>query len=88
MTEPVRIVDKPSHPGFYQGYTYGTTDEVVAEFIRKFGRPPAEIVRSTSAGSIILVGPVLNEHIEEMRKPHPRQTEIDNEATLLLRRRS
>ena len=84
----MNVVQKPSSLGFYQGYTSGEDTEIVVQFQAKFGRPPAEIVRSLSAGSIVLAGPVLNEHIEEMRKPHSRQAEIDNEATLLLRRRS
>jgi len=84
----MKVVTTPSTRLFYQGFTHGTDEEIAALFEVKYGRPPTEIVRSLSAGSIVLAGPVLNEHIEEMRKPHSRQAEIDNEATLLLRRRS
>jgi len=86
VTEPIRIVNRPSTRLFYQGYASGDDSEIAAQFQAKFGRPPAEIVRSPSAGSIILAGPVLNETIEELRKPHPRQREIDREAEQVLRR--
>ena len=84
----MKVVATPSTRLFYQGYTHGTDDEIAAQFFAKFGERPAEIVRYPAAGSIVLAGPVLKKHIEEMRKPHPRQTEIDHEAEQVLRRRS
>ena len=85
MTEPIRIVDRPSTRLFYQGYTHGTDDEIAAQFFAKFGERPTEIVRYPAAGSIVLAGPVLKKHIEEMRKSHPRQAEVDQQSAELLR---
>jgi len=87
VTEPIRIVDRPSTRLFYQGYASGDDAEIAAQFQAKYGQPPAEIVRNPSAGSIVLAGPVLKNHIEEMRKPHPRQHEVDRQSAELLRER-
>jgi len=80
----MRIVDKPSSRLFYQGFTHGTDEEIAALFEAKFGRKPTEIVRSLSAGSVILAGPVLDSQIEAMKRPHPRQHEVDKEAVKTL----
>ena len=76
----MRIVDKPSSRLFYQGFTHGTDEEIVALFEAMYGRKPTEIVRSPYTGSVILAGPVLDKQIQEMRKPHSRQHEIDEKA--------
>ena len=76
----MNIVDKPSSRLFYQGFTHGSDEEISALFEGKFGRKPTEIVRSLSAGSVILAGPVLDKQLGEMKKPHPRQKEKDKEA--------
>ena len=80
----MRIVDKPSSRLFYQGVTHGTDEEIVALFEAKYGRKPTEIVRSPYTGSVILAGPVLDKQLEEMKKTHPRQKEIDKASAILL----
>ena len=80
----MRIVDKPSSRLFYQGYTSGDDSEIAALFEAKFGRKPTEIVRSLSAGSVILAGPVLDKQLEEMKKPHPKQKAIDELSVSIL----
>ena len=80
----MNIVQKPSSRLFYQGFTHGTDEEIATLFEAKFGRKPTEIVRSLSAGSVILAGPVLDKQLEEMKKPHPKQKAIDELSANIL----
>ena len=80
----MNIVDKPSSRLFYQGFTHGTDEEIAVLFEAKYGRKPTEIVRSLSAGSVILAGPVLDSQIEAMKKSHPRQKAIDELSVSIL----